>query len=258
MTDCKYNCFKNQYHCVYDDEDDDFLVSWKDEDAELIYTENSDRKQIVDMNNECTKNYSDKNNMFWIDDVKKQYNWKLGDCIYLNTKQTADNYFYVRKAYIQKCFDVAIDEDGYVIKRYYQHYGAITKNISYDFVARPTCVYNDYYTKYAPTAKINKNCKMTSQDTVRYPNRDKKNPCDVVHLDLINTKFQNYKKGYRHHWLDSGTPFNYLMNMWRDLDFNCNFWVWLLEHYRFHIHGHYNYFKFKEQRALDKIKRILF
>ena len=160
MTDCKYDCYKNQYTCVYDDEADYFLVSWKNENEELIYTEGDGEKRIVNMDNECVKNYSNKNNMFWIDDIKKHYNWKLGDCIYLNMKQNADNYFYVMRGWGEpferkeqkKCFECFIDEDGYVIKRYYQHYGAITKNVSSDFVARPLCVYNDYYSYYAPTA----------------------------------------------------------------------------------------------------------
>ena len=44
-------------------------------------------------------------------------------------------------------YDVAIDEDGFVIKRFYQHYTRnTTKNIkNYDFVVRPSCVYNDYW-----------------------------------------------------------------------------------------------------------------
>ena len=51
------------------------------------------------------------------------------------------------------------------------------------------------------------------------PNKDKKDPSGVVYLDLINTKFKDYDKEYRRYWLVEGIPFNYLMNMWRDLDF---------------------------------------
>jgi hypothetical protein len=87
------------------------------------------------------------------------------------------------------------------------------------------------------------------------PNMNKKDPSGVVYLDLINTKFKDYNKEYRN---DSTTcPFTYLGKMWRELDYDCNFWVFLLEHYRFHIYNHKNYYKIKEQRALNKIKRIM-
>lgn len=89
------------------------------------------------------------------------------------------------------------------------------------------------------------------------PNMNKKDPSGVVYLDLINTKFKEYNKEYRRYWLVSGTPFNYLMNMWRELNYDCDFWVFLLEHYKYHIHNHKNYHKIREQRALNKIKRIM-
>tara|TARA_R110002126_G_scaffold532_1_gene3397 strand:+ start:992 stop:1462 length:471 start_codon:yes stop_codon:yes gene_type:complete len=156
MSFTDYFFFKTQFTCEYEEEYDYFLVSWKDENEELIYTENSER--IVNMDNDCNHNYTDKNNMFWIDDIKKHYNWKLGDCIYLNVKQNCDNCFYVMRGWgkaferkeDEKHFCVAIDEDGFVLKRYYQHYARGTKNISYDFVARPNCVYNDYLIDYPP------------------------------------------------------------------------------------------------------------
>ena len=89
------------------------------------------------------------------------------------------------------------------------------------------------------------------------PNMIKKDPCGVVYLDLINTKFKDYNKQYRRYWLVGGTPFEYLMNMWRELDYDCDFWIFLLEHYKYHIHNHKNYHKIREQRALNKIKRIM-
>tara|TARA_R110000824_G_scaffold69935_2_gene179953 strand:- start:139 stop:582 length:444 start_codon:yes stop_codon:yes gene_type:complete len=144
--------FKSQFTCEYNEEYDKFIVEWTDENEELIYKENDDTEQIVNMDNDYNRHYADKNNMFWIDDIKKHYNWKMGECIYLNMKQNCDNCFYVMRGWGEpfereedkKSFDVAIDEDGFVIKRYYQHYGLGTKNIKYSFVARPNCVYNDY------------------------------------------------------------------------------------------------------------------
>jgi hypothetical protein len=89
---------------------------------------------------------------------------------------------------------------------------------------------------------------------MKKPNMKKKpvGGSGIVYLDLINTKFKDYNKEYRN---DSTTcPFTYLGKMWRELDYDCNFWVFLLEHYRFHIHQ--NYHELREQRALNKIKRI--
>jgi len=85
------------------------------------------------------------------------------------------------------------------------------------------------------------------------PNMNKKDPSGIVYLDLINTKFKDYNKEYRR----NNDAFIYLMNMWRELDYDCDFWVFLLEHYKYHIHNHKNYHKIREHRALNKIKRIM-
>jgi len=157
MVFTDYFYLKTQYTCEYDNESDYFLVSWTDKNEELIYKE-CDTERIVNMGKDCQHDYTSKSNMFWIDDIKKHYNWKLGECIYLNMKQHCDNWFYVMRGWGEpherkedkKCFDVAVDEDGFVIKRYFQHYSRSTKNITYDFLARPNCVYNDYLIDYPP------------------------------------------------------------------------------------------------------------
>jgi len=82
-----------------------------------------------------------------------------------------------------------------------------------------------------------------------YPNKNKKDPCGCVYVDLINTKFKDYHKEYRR-----DIPFNYLMRMWRNLFDDCDFWVFLLHQYKYHIHGHYKYHELIEQRAISKIK----
>jgi len=92
---------------------------------------------------------------------------------------------------------------------------------------------------------------------IKYPNMKKKDPSGVVYVNLINTKFKEYNKQYRRYWLVSGTPYNYLMFMWRELYYDCDFWRFLLEHYRHHIYGVKNYYKIKEQRASNKIKKIM-
>lgn len=147
--------FKKQYKCEYDEETDYFMITWEDENSEWIYKENDETEIKIDIDRDLWTDYSIKNNMFWIEEIKKHYNWKEGECIYLNMKQNCDNAFYVMRGSGQpherkedlNCYDVAIDEDGYVIKRYFQHYtNSKTKNIkNYDFVARTNCIYNDYW-----------------------------------------------------------------------------------------------------------------
>jgi len=147
--------FKKQFNCEYDEEGEYFMITWEDKNSELIYKENDETEAKIDMDNDYSRDYGDKNNMLWIEDIKKHYNWKTGDCIYLNMKQNCDNTFYVMRGWGEpyerketlNSYDVAIDEDGFVIKRFYQHYSNNeTKNIKkYDFVARPNCVYNDYW-----------------------------------------------------------------------------------------------------------------
>jgi hypothetical protein len=150
----EYEMFKKQYKCEYDEEVDYFTITWEDKDRELIYKENDDTEKLVDIDNDVYNHYPNKNNMFWIEDIKKHYKWKKGECIYLNMKQNCDNAFYVMRGWGRahereedtKYYDVAIDEDGFVIKRYFQYYSRGTKNVSYDFIARPSCIYNDYWT----------------------------------------------------------------------------------------------------------------
>jgi hypothetical protein len=147
--------FKKQYNFEYEKEFDYFVITWEDKNSEWVYKENEETEVKVNMDNDYSGAYGDKTNMLWIEDIKKHYNWKTGDCIYLNTKQNCDNAFYVMRGWGEpyertedlKCYNIAIDDDGFVIKRFYQHYSNNeTINIKkYDFVARPSCVYNDYW-----------------------------------------------------------------------------------------------------------------
>ena len=155
MNTTNLDMFKKQFKCEYDEEGDYFIIMWEDKNSVLIYKENDETEEKIYIDNDYSSNYRNKNNMFWIEDIKKHYNWKTGECIYLNMKQNCDNAFYVmrgwgepykRKEYLNS-YDVAIDDDGFVIKRYYQHYTRnTTKNIkNCDFVARTNCLYNDYW-----------------------------------------------------------------------------------------------------------------
>lgn len=143
------------YTIVYEEEADWFVVLY-DEEKELTYTENNGETYKIIMDNDygnTEKHY--KLNMMWIEDIKKHYNWKKGDVIYLNMKQNCDGCFYVMRGWREneeervedkKHYDVAIDDNGFVVKRCFQSYTFdITSLItSRDYVIRPNCVYNDY------------------------------------------------------------------------------------------------------------------
>ena len=151
-----YLSFKKQYNIEYDEEADYFMITWEEKNNEWVFRAPGAQREVkINMDDDYGKTYGNKNNMFWIEDIKKHYNWKKGDCIYLNIKMNCDNCFYVMRGWGEphkreedlECYDIAIDEDGFIIKRFYQHYSnKPTKNIKkYDFVARPDCVYNDYW-----------------------------------------------------------------------------------------------------------------
>ena len=153
--EAQYLSFKKQYNIEYDEEADYFLITWEEKNDEWVFRERSQREVKVNMEDDCGRTYGIKNNMFWIEDIKKHYNWKKGDCIYLNMKMSQDNEFYVMRGWGEphkrkeqlELYDIAIDEDGFVIKRFYQHYSnKPTKNIKKPwFTLRPDCVYNHYW-----------------------------------------------------------------------------------------------------------------
>ena len=99
----------------------------------------------------------------------------------------------------------------------------------------------------------NKSQKKVIRRKLRIIEPQKKIPSMVVWGSLINNKFADYHKDYRRNNID-GLPCVYLLNMW--LPLRCDFWRFLLEHYKVHIYGHYKYHEIKEKRASNKIKRF--
>ena len=132
------------YSITYEEEQYWFVVVYDDR-KELTYTENSGETRKINMDNDYGATLNKKLNMMWIEYIKKHYNWKKGDVIYLNMKQNCDGCFYIMSGH-PKYYDVAIDEDGFVVKRYFQHYTRNTSSLipSWDYVIRPSCVYNDF------------------------------------------------------------------------------------------------------------------
>jgi hypothetical protein len=157
-----YNNFSDfaadMYDIHYDEENDYFAVMWE-EDNELTYYENDKTEHKINMDNDYGNCKDKKLNMMWIDDIKKHYGWKTGDVILLNQKQNSDNCFYVMRGWRdnddelrvedEKSYDVAIDDDGFVVKRYYNSYKWTSSKLvpSFSYVIRLNCVYNDYLLK---------------------------------------------------------------------------------------------------------------
>lgn len=151
----QYAPFTAMYTIVYE-EDRDWFIVYYDEDQELTYTENSGETCKINMANDYKSDTTNKINMMWIEDIKKHYNWKQGDVILLNMKQNCDGCFYVVRGWrdnddevrveSKDLYDVGIDEDGFIVKRYFQSYTRNTTSLipSMDYVIRPNCVYNDY------------------------------------------------------------------------------------------------------------------
>lgn len=146
--------FASMYTIVYEEEHDWFVVYYDDE-KELTYTENDGETCKINMDNDYGT-INKKLNMMWIEDIKKHYNWKQGDVILLNMKQNCDGCFYVVRGWrdnkdevrveSKDLYAVGIDEDGFVVKRYFQSYTRHTSSLipSRDYVIRPNCVYNDF------------------------------------------------------------------------------------------------------------------
>ena len=151
-----YNKYSNQFAFEYNTEHDYFAIGWED-DCELVYKQNDGKTEIIDLDKEYGNDTKRTYNMMYINDIKKHYNWKIGDVIYLNTKQNSNNNFYIMRGWKdtldcerqedKNCFDICIDSDGYVCKRFYNHYSnkesVVITNWSY--VIRLDCIYNDYW-----------------------------------------------------------------------------------------------------------------
>jgi hypothetical protein len=155
-----YAPFAAMYTIEYDEECEHFIVTY-DDTKELTYTENDGEEYKVNVEYDNRKDEEAKErklNLMWIADIKKHYNWKPGEVLTFCIKQNTDNCFFVygawhtdddgnRTASNTKFYDIGIDENGFVVKRYFQHYcinwnaTALIPDATY-FI-RPSCVYND-------------------------------------------------------------------------------------------------------------------
>lgn len=152
-----YTKYLNQTNCEYNEEFDYFVITWTDENAEMLYSEVDEEVLTINMDKEYGNYTRQKYNMMYISKIKRHYDWKLGEVIYLNMKENCDNCIYIMRgwrenAYAKRIEDIqhytiAIDSDGFLVKRFYNHYAK--KNSAcikdWDYVIRLDCVYNDYW-----------------------------------------------------------------------------------------------------------------
>jgi hypothetical protein len=152
--------FIAMYSIEYLEEYDKFMITY-DGDKNLSWIEEHDDDNYnyeykIKMDDDYGREIHKKSNMMWIEDIKKHYNWKVGDVIYLNAKQNCDGCFYIMRGWRddddsprvedKRCYCCAIDSDGYVVKRTWRYYTAKASSLipDRDYIFRINCAYNDY------------------------------------------------------------------------------------------------------------------
>jgi len=79
-----------------------------------------------------------------------------------------------------------------------------------------------------------------------FPNKSKQTS-GCVYVNLINIKSRNYNNDYKH---QGQCIFGYLMNMWLNLPKDCDYWVFIFEHYKYHKLGHKEYHIAERKKSL--------
>lgn len=149
--------FATMYTVVYREECENFLIEY-DDAKDMIYMEDDEEGRKVNVDYDCCSSpvKSRKLNMMWIADIKKHYNWKPGEILTFCINQKTDNCFYVYGAWHTdddgnrsdcntRVYDIGIDSDGFVVRRYFQSYKykATTLIPNMAYFVRADCVYND-------------------------------------------------------------------------------------------------------------------
>ena len=67
-----YLSFKKQYNIEYDEEADYFMITWEEKNNEWGFKAPGAQREVkINMDDDYGKTYGNKNNMFWIEDIKK-------------------------------------------------------------------------------------------------------------------------------------------------------------------------------------------
>ena len=101
------------------------------------------------MSNEYKPKFGNKLNMMWIKKLIEVSGWVIGDSLYCDMKCNCDGWFYVwySKEKKHNCYDLIIEPNGYVSRRYFNHYSMDEikeDNIQFSMTIRTESVYNDW------------------------------------------------------------------------------------------------------------------
>ena len=132
-------------HITYDDYErdeeegyDSFTIYWDYENEEVDKIMNRETHYRIGEN---------KQNLMWIEEIKTIANWKKGEEIYIDIKQTGDGCFHcwIRKDRGNNIYpEMIVEKSGYVSRLCFNHYNMDeTEDIKYGFYVRVDSYYND-------------------------------------------------------------------------------------------------------------------
>ena len=148
-----------------DIEYDSFLISYD-------YLDDEGNKQEMD----TTLSRDFKHDFRYLEVIKKHFKWKKGEELCLLVKHNCDGWFRIWKCYGREeeapYYELIIEKDGWVMKRYWQHYGSPESRPTY-FYLRIDCHYNDnicktYYDNLAIKDKTSDKKEIVHPPPCRY------------------------------------------------------------------------------------------
>ena len=117
-----------------DIEQESFLISYD-------YLDDEDNDEM-----DTTRSRDFKHDFRYLEVIKKHFKWKKGEELCLLVKHNCDGWFRIWKCYGREeeapYYELIIEKDGWVMKRYWQYYGAPGSRPTY-FYLRIDCHYND-------------------------------------------------------------------------------------------------------------------
>ena len=101
----------------------DYTILIKDDVFSVIWDYNND-KIDKKMEKEYYPKFGDKLNMMWVENLKSVSGWVKGEKLYCDIKTNCDGCFYVSysKEKEHNCYDLIIEQSGYVVRRYKNYY----------------------------------------------------------------------------------------------------------------------------------------
>jgi len=123
--------FKNDYNYDIKNEDDIIKKQNNIPNYVLVFWNYKNKKLDNIIENDIRYNPEHKQNLMWIENIKKINNWKQGEELYLDLKCNCDGAFYVWGYKKQQFCDMMINANGIVNK------------VRFDTNQKVDCMYND-------------------------------------------------------------------------------------------------------------------